>query len=115
LQIVKNNASTEYDITDKSITPMGGFPFYGDVNNDFVMIKGCCIGAKKRIITLRKSLLVHTKRAALEAINLKFIDTSSKLGHGRFQTSADKSLFMGALKKDRLREEKLQAAAAAKK
>jgi large subunit ribosomal protein L3e len=94
---------------------MGGFPFYGEVNNDFIMIKGSCVGPKKRIITLRKSLLVHTKRAALENINLKFIDTSSKLGHGRFQTSADKTAFMGALKKDRLREEKLQAASAAAK
>lgn len=94
---------------------MGGFPFYGEVRNDFIMIKGSCIGPKKRIITLRKSLLVHTKRSALENINLKFIDTSSKLGHGRFQTSADKTAFMGALKKDRIREEKLQAAAAAAK
>lgn len=89
---------------------MGGYPFYGEINNDYVMIKGCCIGAKKRIITLRKSRLVHIKRIALENINLKFIDTSSKLGHGRFQTSADKTAFMGALKKDRLREEKLAAA-----
>lgn len=79
------------------------------------MIKGSCVGPRKRIITLRKSLLVHTKRAALENINLKFIDTSSKLGHGRFQTSSDKTAFMGALKKDRIREEKLQAAAAAAK
>lgn len=53
-QIVKNNASTEYDLTEKSITPMGGFPHYGEVNNDFVMLKGCCMGPKKRVITLRK-------------------------------------------------------------
>ena len=33
---------------------MGGFPHYGEVNNDFVMIKGCCMGTKKRVITLRK-------------------------------------------------------------
>lgn len=33
---------------------MGGFPHYGEVNNDFVMIKGCCVGTKKRVITLRK-------------------------------------------------------------
>lgn len=112
LQIVKNNAATEYDIADKSITPMGGFPHYGEVNNDFLMIKGCCIGSKKRIITLRKSLLVHTKRASLEKINLKFIDTSSKMGHGRFQTPADKMAFMGPLKKDRIKEEQAQAAAA---
>lgn len=110
---MKNNASTEYDLTDKSINPMGGFPHYGEVNNDFLMIKGCCIGSKKRVITLRKSLLVHCKRSALEVINLKFIDTSSKMGHGRFQTPADKSAFMGPLKKDRIREEAARAAAAA--
>lgn len=51
---MKNNASTEYDRTEKTITPMGGFPHYGEVNNDFVMIKGCCMGPKKRVITLRK-------------------------------------------------------------
>ncbi|XP_018398133.1 PREDICTED: 60S ribosomal protein L3 [Cyphomyrmex costatus] len=111
-KIVKNNASTEYDLTDKSITPMGGFPHYGEVNNDFIMIKGCCMGPKKRVITLRKSLLVHTKRSALEKINLKFIDTSSKFGHGRFQTAADKASFMGQLKKDRLREEEARTAGA---
>jgi len=99
--LVKNNASTEYDTTDKCINPMGGFPHYGMVKQDFVMIKGCCIGPKKRVLTLRKSLLVHTKRLALEDIKLKFVDTSSKMGHGRFQTKADKSHFMGPLKKDK--------------
>ena len=53
-KVVKNNASTEYDITDKSITPMGGFPHYGEVKNDFVMVKGCVVGPKKRVLTLRK-------------------------------------------------------------
>jgi len=52
-----------------------------------------------------QSLLVHTKRKALENINLKFIDTSSKFGHGRFQTAADKAAFMGQLKKDHTEEE----------
>merc|ERR1712135_95922 len=99
--LIKNNASTEYDTTDKCINPMGGFPHYGMVKQDFVMIKGYCIGPKKRVLTLRKSLLVHTKRAALEDIKLKFVDTSSKMGHGRFQTKADKSHFMGPLKKDK--------------
>jgi large subunit ribosomal protein L3e len=108
-KVIKNNASTEYDLSDKSITPMGGFPHYGEVNNDFIMVKGCCVGPKKRVITLRKSLLVHTKRVALEKINLKFIDTSSKFGHGRFQTAADKASFMGVLKKDRIKEEATKA------
>lgn len=47
-------------------------------------------GTKKRCITLRKSLVPQTKRSALEEINLKFIDTASKFGHGRFQTSEEK-------------------------
>ncbi|KAJ3343159.1 60S ribosomal protein L3 [Gonapodya sp. JEL0774] len=95
------NASTEFDLTEKTITPLGGFPHYGIVKNDWVMIKGSCPGIKKRVITLRKSLLVHTKRSALEQIQLKFIDTSSKFGHGRFQTADEKAAFMGTLKKDR--------------
>lgn len=58
------------------------------------------MGSKKRVITLRKSLLTHKKRFAFEKINLKFIDTTSKFGHGRFQTSAEKKAFLGKLKKD---------------
>lgn len=104
-KVIKNNGSTEYDITEKTITPMGGFPHYGEVNQDFVMIGGCCMGPKKRVITLRKSLLTHTKRKALEKMDLKFIDTSSKFGHGRFQTHQEKRNFMGPLKKDRIKEE----------
>ena len=53
---------------------------------------------------------MHTKRQALEDIKLKFIDTSSKFGHGRFQTPLDKHAFMGPLKKHK---EKAAAAAAA--
>jgi len=102
-KVVKNNAATEYDLTDKAITPMGGFVHYGEVNNDFVMIKGCCMGPKKRVITLRKALVTSAKRVALEKIELKFIDTSSKFGHGRFQTADDKAAFMGPTKKDRVK------------
>jgi hypothetical protein len=39
-------------------------------------------------------LITQTKRVALEKISLKFIDTSSKFGHGRFQTHAEKNAFM---------------------
>lgn len=83
----KNNATTDADITEKNITPLGGFPHYGVVKDDFIIIKGCCVGPKKRFLLLRKSLLTTTSRELLEPINLKFIDTSSKLGHGRFQTT----------------------------
>jgi large subunit ribosomal protein L3e len=33
------NASTASDLTEKSITPLGGFVQYGEVNEDFLMIK----------------------------------------------------------------------------
>jgi len=102
---VKNTGSTEHDPTEKTINPMGGFPHYGEVRQDFIMIKGCCIGPKKRPITLRKSLIVNQKRSHREQIDLRFIDTSSKFGHGRFQTHEEKRIFMGPLKKHRLQEE----------
>ncbi|KAK2119494.1 60S ribosomal protein L3 [Saguinus oedipus] len=104
-KLIKNNASTDYDLSDKSINPLGGFVHYGEVINDFVMLKGCVVGTKKRVLTLRKSLLVQTKRRALEKIDLKFIDTISKFGHGRFQTMEEKKAFVGPLKKDRIAKE----------
>lgn len=76
------------------------------------MVKGCVIGTRKRPITLRKSLLTQTKRVAFEKITLKFIDTSSKHGHGRFQTAEEKKNFLGPLKKDKIAAEKAAAAKA---
>jgi hypothetical protein len=76
----EGNASTESDITKKTITPMGGFPHYGIVKNDYLMLKGSIPGTKKRVVTIRKSLMVHTSRRDLEKVTLKFIDTSSKFG-----------------------------------
>ncbi|KAA8495890.1 60S ribosomal protein L3 [Porphyridium purpureum] len=92
------NAITDFDLTEKAITPMGGFPHYGRVNEDFVMIRGSCVGIRKRMVVLRKSLIPQTSRNALEEINLKFIDTSSKMGHGRWQTSEEKAKFLGSMK-----------------
>jgi len=93
-----NSGSTEFDLTAKNINPMGGFPRYGHVDEDFIMIKGAVVGVKKRVVTLRKTLRPQTSRSALEKIQLKFIDTSSKAGHGKFQTSDEKSKFLGPLK-----------------
>lgn len=102
VKIGRFNAMTEHDLTEKTITPLGGFPHYGVVLQDFVMVKGCVVGPKKRVITLRKALRPQTSRNALEKVELKFIDTSSKFGHGRFQTAEDKLKFQGPLKRTRL-------------
>jgi large subunit ribosomal protein L3e len=90
-----NSATTQNDLTEKGITPMGGFAHFGEVTQDWVMVKGTVAGPKKRILTLRKSLLPQVSRKATEKIELKFIDTSSKFGHGRFQTSEEKAKFFG--------------------
>jgi large subunit ribosomal protein L3e len=79
---------------------LGGFVRYGRVKNDFLLIKGAIPGVKKRVITLRKSMFIHTSRRALEKVELKWIDTSSKFGHGVFQTAAEKRQIQGTLKKD---------------
>eukprot|EP01029_Cantina_marsupialis_P029132 TRINITY_DN779844_c0_g1_i1.p2 TRINITY_DN779844_c0_g1~~TRINITY_DN779844_c0_g1_i1.p2 ORF type:complete len:384 (-),score=61.50 TRINITY_DN779844_c0_g1_i1:94-1245(-) len=90
------SCATDADLTEKSITPMGGFPQYGVITQDWIMIKGCCVGTKKRALTLRKAM--HVSKKFNNAINLKFIDTSSKMGHGRFQTAAEKAAFYGKVK-----------------
>lgn len=94
----KKSASTEFDLTEKTISPLGGFPQFGEIKEDWIMVKGSVAGTRKRPITIRKTLLTQTSRSALEKVNLKFIDTSSKLGHGRFQTADEKAKFLGALK-----------------
>jgi large subunit ribosomal protein L3e len=100
---LEKSGTTESDLTNKSINPMGGFPNYGFVRNDFIVVKGSTGGPNRRMITMRKSLLSHvTTRAALEEINLKLIDTSSKQGNGRFQTTAEKKAYLGPMKKDKV-------------
>jgi large subunit ribosomal protein L3e len=89
---------TDQDLTEKSITPVGGFPHYGEINEDWLMIKGCVTGPKKRVVTIRKSVVAPVKRHHFEPLNVKFIDTSSKHGHGRFQTITEKNKFMGVVK-----------------
>merc|ERR1712085_224968 len=92
---------------DKGITPMGGFGHYGEITQDWVMVKGCVMGPRKRVLTLRKSLLPQVSRRAAEKIELKFIDTSSKMGHGRFQTYEEKAKFYGgAVTKKAKKDEK---------
>lgn len=93
-----HGAATDFDMTEKDITPMGGFPHYGVIKEDYLMLKGMIPGTKKRPITLRRSLLAQTSRNALEEIKLKFIDTASKFGHGRFQTAEEKLKTYGRAK-----------------
>jgi len=95
----KHNATSPGDLTEKEITPLGGFPHYGRVREQYLLIKGSVPGPRKRPLVLRKPLIVPTSRISKEAITLKFIDTSSKIGHGKFQTIEEKRKFMGPTKR----------------
>jgi len=107
---VTNNATCEADAVEKNITPMGGFPHYGEVNEDFLLIKGGIMGTRKRPLVLRKTLFPAVKTWMTEQLEIKFIDTSSKHGHGRFQTQEERDKFMGPL----ARVQKIAARAAEK-
>lgn len=100
-KIDTTSCQTEKDLTKKGINPMGGWKHYGLVQNDYVMIKGSCPGCVKRPITLRKTLHAQSTTLATEEVTLEFIDTSSKFGHGRFQTASEKEKFMGPLKRQK--------------
>merc|ERR1719454_1671859 len=93
----KNNATCFADAVEKNITPMGGFPHYGEVKNDYLLIKGQIMGTKKRVLVLRKSIFPTTRNWMDEKVEVKFIDTASKIGHGRFQTLDEKDKWLGPL------------------
>lgn len=99
-----NNGSvefkTDFDLTNKTINPMGGFLNYGYVRHDFIMIKGSVVGPVRRVVTLRKGLWKCESGKNAEKVVIKFVDTSSKLGHGRFQTTEEKQAFLGINKKE---------------
>lgn len=86
--------ATDFDLTVKTINPMGGFVHYGNITNDYIMVKGPVTGSHKRVVTLRKSLISKP----MGDFTLKFVDTSSKNGSGRFQTSEEKRAFYGISK-----------------
>uniref|UniRef100_H0XLP6 60S ribosomal protein L3 n=1 Tax=Otolemur garnettii TaxID=30611 RepID=H0XLP6_OTOGA len=94
---------TDHDLSDISINPLGSFVHYGEVTNDFVMLKGCMVGTKQLVLTFHKSLLVQTKQRTLEKIDLKFIFTFR--GHGLLQIMEKKKLFLGPLKKGQIAKE----------
>lgn len=64
----------------------------------------CQLSMTATTVFIFQSLLATFRKKAMEKISLKFIDTSSKYGHGRFQTFEEKKNFLGPLKKDAQKE-----------
>ena len=56
-------------LTSDGLAPsQGGFVHYGEVTNDFVMLKGCVVGTKKRVLTLRKVRLEEGRLSSVRGV-----------------------------------------------
>ena len=64
------------------------------VTAHIISLRQSLLASHLYINSLLQSLLASHKKRQMEKINLKFIDTSSKFGHGRFQTIVEKKAFM---------------------
>jgi large subunit ribosomal protein L3 len=63
---------------DKSITPSGGFLRYGEVNSDYVLVKGSLPGPAKRLVRFRDATRGSDKPS--HPYEITYVSTSSKQG-----------------------------------
>ncbi len=63
---------------DKSITPSGGFLHYGEVNSDYVLVKGSLPGPAKRLVRFRDATRGSDKPQ--HPYEITYVSTSSKQG-----------------------------------
>ena len=63
---------------DASITPAGGFLHYGEIQSDYVLIKGSVPGPAKRLIRFRDAVRAGNK--TVHDYDITYISTSSKQG-----------------------------------
>jgi len=60
------------------VTPKGGFPHYGIVKSDFLMIQGSVPGSFKRIIRIRPAIRPPKKRPPVERPQITYVSRESK-------------------------------------
>jgi large subunit ribosomal protein L3 len=63
---------------DKSITPAGGFLHYGEVNSDYVLVKGSLPGPAKRLVRFRDATRGSDKPT--HPYEITYVSTASKQG-----------------------------------
>jgi len=63
---------------DKSITPSGGFLHYGEVNSDYLLVKGSLPGPAKRLVRFRDATRGSDKPE--HPYEITYVSTSSKQG-----------------------------------
>jgi len=63
----------------EEITPNGGFPHYGNVNNSYVLLHGSIPGPNKRLISMRDAIR-YKRGVKIEKPEISYISTTSKQG-----------------------------------
>jgi large subunit ribosomal protein L3 len=63
---------------DHAITPSGGFLHYGEVNSDYILVKGSVPGPAKRLIRFRDATRGSDK--TLHEYEITYVSTASKQG-----------------------------------
>jgi large subunit ribosomal protein L3 len=61
------------------ITPEGGFPHYGVVRNQYLLMHGSIPGPAKRLVRLRDAVR-YTRGIEVQETDIKFVSTASKQG-----------------------------------
>jgi len=62
----------------EEITPSGGFPHYGVVRNQYMLVAGSVPGCVKRLVRVRDA--IRPPKARYDGVNLIYISTTSKQG-----------------------------------
>ncbi|MEM2086255.1 MAG: 50S ribosomal protein L3 [Archaeoglobaceae archaeon] len=62
----------------EEVTPKGGFPHYGVVRGNYVLIAGTVPGTVKRLVRMRDA--IRPPKAEFAGVNLVYVSTSSKQG-----------------------------------
>lgn len=75
---IGENGKLKLDDEEIEITPKGGFPHYGVVRNDFLMIAGSLPGSIKRIIRFRPAIRPPQRRPEVQAPQITYVSRESK-------------------------------------
>jgi large subunit ribosomal protein L3 len=62
------------------ITPQGGFPHYGVVRNQYLLMHGSIAGPSKRLVRLRDAVR-YTRGIEIQEADIRYVSTTSKQGN----------------------------------
>ncbi|MFO1534297.1 MAG: 50S ribosomal protein L3, partial [Thermoplasmatota archaeon] len=61
------------------VTPAGGFPHYGVVRTEYLLVHGSIPGPAKRIIRMRDAVR-YTRGIEVKEADIRYVSTQSKQG-----------------------------------